>query len=499
MNHQVFHRLIKRIGSFKLDDALVYLNYVLLASQDPSLNPTIRRFAKQNPDAITEFKIEFLAKWLIIKSSILSPYPLDWRSYLELSALYNQMNDPIVDDLTFHGRNPVDLFVRLLYQQLPSQERIPMQSFGSAYMLFQEIGSRLAQTIGYNIPERFRELVGLSIEQFMHLGLVFYAGKSGPFRTPGTICLDYLRKAQAEGIGVISDENVNRFLAVASCTIDEFRDLATQHHFTVSDPAYVLYEFNPLKKCPLTQIRFDRWVAPNPALIIDRITYGIYYDLLDADHEKFTRAFGYVFEEYIGSLLKSVYPQTHVVRERTYSHGKLEKRGPADWVVVERNSLLLFECKSLIPSLDFVSIADAGDVERYAQRIGDAIEQVYKHIKAIQADVPDLQQFAGYRCTVAVLTMGRVQAVNSVFFRKEIDEVLTKKGIVNLPYSVLSLQELEQYLSLVERGVSFTDILQALESANLQEVLLPYHDMLRESAVPSILMEKGKYVIDFFR
>jgi hypothetical protein len=502
-NKTPFDKLVEHLRGLKLDDGLIYLNFILQASQDPDLEQSIYEFSQEYPDAITDFKIEFLAKWLIVKSSftsadILSPSDINWEIYLKLSELYNEIDDPIVGDPSFPNRNPVDVFIRMSYQQLPGQQRIPLESFGSAYLLFQEAGAKLAGRVGYDIPTRFEEVIGLSIEQFMQLGLIFSGGRAIQHKARGTISREYLKKGRESGLEILSDENVTRFLKAVSCNHEEFRALAAQEIYTVDDLRYVLYEFNPLKKRPLVQIHPDRWVAPNPDLIIDRVTFGILYDLLDADHTEFTGAFGLVFQEYVGDLLKSVYPPEKVFAEKPYGSKKQRKDGPADWTVIEEDVALLFECKSFIPSLDFVSIANQADVEHYAKRVADAVEQTYKHIAAIQAGETGLEEFAGLDAKVIVLTLGRVETVNTAFFKPEIDQNLANKGLKDPTYVVLSLQELEHLLSLVERGISLTDMLSRLENQPLQNALKPYKELISQNALPSIVKQKGEEVIRFY-
>ncbi|MCB0190766.1 MAG: hypothetical protein KDJ65_02380 [Anaerolineae bacterium] len=485
-----------------MDDALIYLNFLLQASQNPALDQSIYTFAQDNPGAISDFKIEFLAKWLIIKSRftspiILSPSELNWQAYLELSMLYDQIDDPIIHDPNFKNRNPVEVFVRMQYQQLQGQHRLALQSFGSAYLLFYETAARVATSVRYNIPERFRQLSGISIEQFMHLGFIFLASKAGPYGAIGTISQEYLNKAKMQGLDILTDENIQRFLDMTSCDHEAFRQVAIRSPYPVSDPEFVLYEFNPLKKFPLLQVHYDRWVAPNPALIIDRVTLGIYYDLLDADSTQFTQSFGTIFEEYVGDLLKSVYPETIVLREKVY--GQPQKRGPADWVVIEGDTAILFECKSFIPNLNFVSISSQADIEQYARRVANAIRQTHQHINEIQAGEPQLQEFTGSVFKIVVLTVGRIQTVNTVFFKQEIDTILAAKGISNLSYTVLSLQEFELLLSLVERDVLLTELLDRLEGENQGEALTPYQEMLSQNATPSLVAQKGEEIITFFR
>ena len=266
-------------------------------------------------------------------------------------------------------------FVRMLSQQLPGQNRIILQCFGSMYLLLKTTSDKLLSRNSYDIPKRFNDITGLSIKQFMRLGFVLYCASAGPSGALGVVSSKYLDKAVKQRITSCHQENIKRFLQDVSCDYTKFRNIANEDRYKVNDSSYILYEFNPLKKRPLIQIRTDRWVAPNPALIIDRVTTGIFYDLLDVDHKDFTDYFGIVFQEYIGDLLKSVCLSENVLQEQEYGSKRAKKKGPADWTVIDEDFALLFECKSFIPNLDFISIAGKQDINAYAERIADAIEQ----------------------------------------------------------------------------------------------------------------------------
>lgn len=495
-----FDILAERLSSLKLGDTLIYFSRVLKASQNPDIDKTIYAFAQDNPTAITDFKIEFLAKWLIIKSNftspeIYSPTSINQKTFLELITLYEQIDDPIVHDPDFANRNPVEFFIRLGYQQIASQKRILLQSYGSAYLLFQEAAAKLADKIGYNIPERFEQISRLTIRQFMALGQVFFSAHL----LHDTVTPKHLENAHKQGVGILTSENVENFLNLVACDYQRFRQVASQKPYAVDDPAYFLYEFNPLNKFPLIQIGKDEWTAPNPYLIIDRVTRGIYYDLLDADGVAFKeQALGQVFEEYIGILLKYVYQEPNVCREKTY--GQPEQKGPADWTVIEGDTAILIECKSLVPRLDFNMLASQGEIQYYAKHIANnAVISRYRQIEAIQAGVPELQEFAGKDTKIVVLTLGAVQTGNSIFFKKEIDNIIVGKGINNLSYVIISLQEFEHLLSLVERGVTLTELLARLEGENQGKALDPYQDLLTQSAVPSLVARKGEEIIRSFR
>lgn len=492
-----FDQIKRNLEDFKIDDTLVFLNYLLHASKDPKINPEIYRFEKIHPGAITDFKIEFFSKWVIICSNftsnnIISPKVFDWPAYLRLSELYNQISDPFVTNEKNKRESPINLFIRMLFQQLPGQQRIMLQSYGSASLLYESAGNRA----DYNIPNEFEKITGLNIRQFMQLGMVLSSAKQGPYKTTGTLNQAWLDKGLEVGIEVLKKEKILNFLNVASCNYDVFRSTAKETPFRIEDNKFALYEFNPLIKFPFIKIHPERWIAPNPYLVVDRVTTGIYYDLLDEHGKSFTDSFGLIFEEYIGMLIQSVYPKERVLKEKEYIIKRNRKKGPADWTILDNSCSILIECKSLAPNLQFKSIASKSDIENYTERISCAVAQVYKHISEIQNGNADLSQYKAKEYKIVILTLGRIQAVNTIFFKPLIIEDLEKNGVSNPSFLVLSLQEFENLLSLVEKGNSLTKIIGSVEDEGTNKGLAPYMEMLKQNAVPKIVTQRGKEILD---
>jgi hypothetical protein len=492
-----FNQIKRNLENYKIDDALVFLNYLLHASKDPKINSEIHEFTKRYPGAITDFKIEFFSKWLVVCSeftsnTILSPKELDWPSYLRLSELYNQIEDPFVTDQKLKKEKPLNLIIRMFYQQLPGQQRIPLQCYGSASLLYETAG----RGRDYSISNDFEEITGLSIKQFMQIGMALSSAKRGPFETTGTLSQAWIDKGLDVGINILKKENIRNFLDVASCDYEKFRSTVDQTLLKVRENKFCLYEFNPLKKYPFIKIHPERWVAPNPDLVIDRITSGIYYDLLDERGKSFTDNFGLIFENYIGILLRSVYPNGKILKEKEYTVKRNKKKGPADWTILDNSCAILIECKSFIPNLHIKTIASETDIEDYTKRISGAVKQVYNHINEIQNGNSDLVQYRSTEYKIVILTLGRLQAVNTIFFKPYIIEELENNGISKPSFLVLSLQEFENYLSLVERGVSFSQLTDRIETMGRNQGLEPYMEMLKQNAVPQIVAQRGKEVLN---
>jgi hypothetical protein len=485
-----FDQIRYHLKSCKIDDTLLFLNYLLQASQNPSINGDIYDFAQQHPDSITDFKIEFLSKWLIICSEytsniIVAPKKLDWNEYLKLSALYNQINDPFVED-----NNLLSFLIRAFSVQLSGQQRILLQSLGSAYLLYEEAGNNN----DYNIPNKFQSITGFSIKEFMQLGFILSSARACHYKTAGTLNQSWIDKAICDNI--FDKDKVQNFLKIVSCNYKTFRKTANQNQFKTLNNKYILYEFNPLKKYPLIKIHPERWIAPNPELIIDRVTSGIYYDLLDNDSKKFTDKFGKIFQHYIGDLLYSVYPEEKIKREQEYRHKRNTKQGPADWIVFDNSCAIYIECKAIVPKLNFQSLGSSKEIEEYSEKIANAIEQVYKHVKIINSGHKELEPFVANEYRIVILILGRLQGIHTIFFKNKINAHLQVKGISDLPYNILSLQEFEMYLSLVERGISLSKLIKRIETLNINNAIEPYKDMLYKNAIPNIVAQKGKEILD---
>jgi hypothetical protein len=495
-----FEEMRDRLRSYKVDDSLVFLNYVLQASKNPVLNPSIYEISRTTAGLVTNYKIEFFAKWLILSSEftssiIVSPKQLDWAEYYRLSQLYNQINDPYVEEHGGRDANAVNLFLRMLYQQLPGQQRISLQSFGSSYLLFNTVCTKAEDGVSYNTAEVFENLTDLPVEKFMQIGLLLSSARAGPYKTPGTLNSEWIKSGQELSLPNLEQGIVQRALSMLSCTIDSFKENTARSHPKVFNDRYVLYEFNPLYKYPFINIGQGRYVAPNPSLIVDRVTFGVYYDLLDFYGKSFTDNFGFIFQKYIGVLLKSIYPGSKIFPESPYGPRKYRKAGPADWAIIDGNSLLLLECKALVPNLKFTSLASDEDLHEYTSRIADAVEQTYKHIAAIQAGEPSLKVFSGLSPIIAIITLGRLQLINTLILKPIVYDELSKRGVTNPSYVVLSLQELENLLSLVERGASLYDLLHKIEESGWMHGLQAYNSMLRQNALPSLVEKAGNKII----
>jgi hypothetical protein len=182
------------------------------------------------------------------------------------------------------------------------------------------------------------DATGMDLEKFMVIGFGYFAGAMAH-----TSLTRYFA-ASGHMAGSISPEDCDKFLKRTAATYNEFRELSQE--FEVTDPLYIKTEFNILNKRPLVAVGGEL-MAPVPRLVARRLTEGLYFDLMDLfsgqSSNRFLDYFGQLFERYVGKILKWTFGQDRVIPEPLY--GKGEKRGP-DWIVLDGDTALLFECRS---------------------------------------------------------------------------------------------------------------------------------------------------------
>ena len=133
------------------------------------------------------------------------------------------------------------------------------------------------------------------------------------------------------------------------------------------------YSFNPLRAYPIIHAGNPRsLMCPVPSILIQRLTDGLYFDLIRAD-KRFGHAAGRAFEAYIGDVATRIGEGGFELREER-CWGKPERRS-VDWIVSDPSATLFVECK--LGRLDIASQtqlaaepAFVAAIERLAGHVG---------------------------------------------------------------------------------------------------------------------------------
>jgi hypothetical protein len=468
MKTTALERLQHATSLLKLDDALLFLNRLLAAGRgelpDPSLEPVLRARAARAP----AFVIHFLVKHILLHASNLSPVVLDGPGFLRLMDLYFELDDPISIDPDWPTADPSGFFERMLAQQLPSQRMDRYQRIGLALGLFRDVGI-VHNPVTYHIRAAIETELGMRVEEFMAMGFLCSAARN--VTNYGRPCLGafdhmYLAKANIGGLHFSSPEIWAPFLTRVAIDRDGFRNVCSNPRYCARETIYTQFEFNPLFRFPVIDIGSGHYVTVDPHLLTERTTLGIFYDLFESYGTKFSEQFGYVFDRFIGNLLMSACPPESLWWESDPSRRKPKKATKVgDWAYRGKKHTVLFECKSLRPSLELTTYGSEAEMGKMRERIVSALEQLIVHAGAIRSG-----RWAEHGlCPVSVLgvivTYGHINTVNGPFMRQRVLANIAEKNLEPIPYVVLSTEEMDHVVRLVELGHELDDVIWTLTEA----------------------------------
>jgi len=363
-------------------------------------------------------------------------------------------HDPAMEDPGWVQSDPTGWAIRHLGLQQGVSD-IHLQTYGLAIALFTDDMPRCADEY-VDVPARVQELLRMSPAVFMRAGFVAGAvrmANSGRVKLAGTISTDLVEKCPAEvGAGVA--DNWTRFIELVSCTPAEFKRKSRKPATPPTDARYDLYRFNLLRRLPMINIGDARFVTPDPDLILARTTLGMYYDVLDVDHETFTRSFGYRFANLVGNLTLSACGLSRVWSESSLSQ-QVRANPPsknADHAILGDTATVLVECKALRPSTKLLMMSDPADIDDLVARVAAAVRQLTQHARAVRAGKWTSFGLAARDCYGVVVTYGCIPTGNGMLFRGKVRDLLSKECCAHLPYLLLSLTEFDSFLRLAELG-----------------------------------------------
>ena len=214
------------------------------------------------------------------------------------------------------------------------------------------------------------------------------------------------------------------------------------------------YSFNPLRAFPLLHAGNPRSVmCPAPPILIQRLTDGLYFDLIKSD-KKFGHAAGTAFETYVGDVAGRIGEGVFKIQEEQ-CWGKPERRS-IDWMISDDTAVLFAECK--LGRIDIASQTELGEdppfvaaLERLASHVGqlfatlaDALEGRYPHWKSDARPLyPLIVTFHEWFCFGPFFYGHLDRLVAAEFARRGLDQGLLERH----PYTVCSIDEFEGLLA----------------------------------------------------
>ena len=293
------------------------------------------------------------------------------KDAMALANNWNNVEDPFLG-------SGVMTMVRVAYEQFPYQEQF--EDLIPRYLLILTETNQADPLL--DVEGAFLCRTGLSIEEFMRIGVAFYSGALHY----ASFTRGFLEGTTAEKLKpILTPEKIDAFLEIAAADFPSFRRLCLQEEEEA--PGAGKWAFNPLVSRPVVIFPDGRYCVPILRLLIHRITKGIYYDLLDIfatpGHNPFPDWFGHAFEEYGGIILRMALDPATVHPEPAY--GRPERHGP-DWTVLGQQIGLAMEFRSSrLPKM----VRATTDRDEVINRVGVALANTARRMPAKIREILD--------------------------------------------------------------------------------------------------------------
>jgi hypothetical protein len=421
---------------------------------------------------VTQFSLAYLANIFLISGS--NPYKSVKLNYADnvaiLSNIYsNKLIDPILSSVEQlnNFETFVPFMIRANFEQMRLQDN-PLYPFTRSIYIFTNILPNTPHLNSIDIIDLFHSKVGVTVPDFFKLSaLILASAQKNPIFSKAFFLNTRIPKIQ----NLLNEDHINKILSFYTIHYKSFFQLDKKFN-SEFDPVYTKFRFNPLFIYPI--IEFDSlstpFIIPNTYALQHRITNGLYWWLEDYFRQinlqnDFRTYFGNIFQEYCGTILKSIYGEQNVKPEFTY--GK-DKRRFIDWHIIKGEKVYLFEVKANQFNLHNNQIASKDSILREEiKKITDAIKQINKRISDI-SNFDKLRIFKGKKI-IPVIVFLNIPFISSTLYKDWIDSQIQSDKTNKLQYFpyenlfMLNINELELYADISDK-IEIEDIFNKLKN-----------------------------------
>lgn len=463
--------IAKTFGKLKLNDVL------------KSLYLRKERLPKIEPFVIAGVFL-FAVRFSMTSNLSETPTNCDIESLINL--YYKYYTDPITFDNDLSNKfkssnlNKIFTLVRLRSSQFPFNRGYWSQ-FSRPFFLFHEIPKQLeglkdipTKVRTFDFESKFQAITGVSLIDFITTGFVI----SAECRNNLVINRNNFKKLREDGINLPDDESVRNILS--KLTAEKFKLIELYERRKNKDRRFRMYDFNPLLSYPIIRLYSNKEFflsdedyihAPIPHLIDSKMSMGIYYEMFNNytkdSHTEFSDYFGYVFEKYVGLIIKNSISSEELISEedirKFYPKNKRNEKKIPDWALIDGSTLILFECKATFFKRPAEAIASEEIINNNLEPVIKGLVQLFEFGDACQSQAKELTKFRDCTKFKSILvSLEPLHFINTSYFREHIDSLLIKKNVTDLDWQILSIDELERLQPHLAAGFKLTQVLNDL-------------------------------------
>ncbi len=440
------------LRQFTLWKALAFIGRISFENLLPKYRETLHIKGVPISDGI----LAYLSMLLVKNSNDHRGKEMQMDDLLKAIDMYFCLTDPLLE----HERDNIDgYFIRLGAFEFDYSTSISTHLISRSLVIFKYLWTEVDKAKELDIDNALEKISGLKLEEILAITLVFVTTSTKGFFysfEPEAPFSDSLKS-------LVSQDNQIKFLNWIAYRYKDFRE-----DYDSNPPIKLEYEksrFNPLIKKPvlipdknLTQSNQNVFLAPIPRLLYMRTTNGLYFNLTDfytreGVSNPFRSAFGSVFQEYVGLLLKKSLGEEKIRSEWRYGPKKGMKDTP-DWFVIGGKRAIIIEVKQSCLNLKSKSWGNIETIkENLKMTIGSGVRQIWQFENDIKSGQYDkLNIFSEIDIFERmIITYDKAYFLNSSL-RQQIKSLYTEIPD-NYHWHTISINELEYFLHLASSNI----------------------------------------------
>ena len=399
--------LLDELRKYNLKDALIEIAKMCRLIYQNNKSHNINTFGYYDEDFQHYFRCDTLAKLahLFIKSGtndfkkkLISKCP-----HPNLTYLSNFVSNKLESKVEIRQDTMPNHICMLINEQIRYQEDVATKAYRN-FALFNN-----------NYGEKFKEITGLTIQEYYNVGLLIFA--CGCRCKPVLTMEELIQSTKELEIPFVTEMGIMKFLNYLSADYQTYRNMIIK-----DEKRNVL----TIQHKPIIRTKHDKkdvYIIASPMMLMEKIFNGIYFDLeaTYSDTTIFKGEFGYIFEQYVGDFIKHYEKEAKIIPEEKLKYTKNGSETKyTDWAVVKNDIAFLIEVKSAIVPLNEIY---SETIQVYIKKhIIKAFKQIINKIKDI-GKYKELSIFEN-KDIIPIIVFRDMPPFYNTLFKKELDTVI---------------------------------------------------------------------------
>ena len=370
-------------------------------------------------------------------------------SQIELAL---QMCHKLFDNIFEKTQNAEEVLTKVCYRQFPFQHKQTLfNNLTRNFYLYTDLWNRVSEAQSIDIRHEIEAEIGIPYIYALYFAYMQIGNKSGYF----WICEeDDIREInQITGLS-FTVEFHQKFVKWCSGT---YENILGQDNLL---PPFVRYPIIATNATPLAG-KGEVFLVISQHLLHDKLTSGLYFHLIDRFNKgnkknKFKEIFGYVFQEYIGELLRYYFNTWKVIPEIKYKKEGRKVQDSVDWFIKKDDKLIMIEVKQ---SSIFLKAKQNPSTPEIISDLKKTVIRAVEQLNTTEEDIrankhPELCEFNNIKSFVKLIVVND-PLYNANYLVKKI----MSKEVTDLKFQVININEFEILLSNQKQSESLFDIL----------------------------------------